>query len=269
MATGQGILDKLKQVREAAEQEPKAGVLPLVAFYGRGEEEDELRARMYDTVARVMKMRDHEHVAGHRAHYLYLDIDDALAILNANSSPIEFLVSQGELESGGDEDGMGGVRFHTALRLRDLISGAQVKGLKAAAFSESVSGGPGAADIRGYQLDCMKLLNRVRKDMPEAWIYPMMESIVFMDEWFDLFPEDHRTAEKRKVMRRQRLKTVNALHYALDRAGATLGYMTELEFMQRWPHGHPDVPTSVRRRNRASKAANQLALLTSQGARRG
>ena len=72
---------------------------------------------------------------------MFLDLDDALAVLNANSSPIEFLVSQGELESGGDEEGMGGVRFHTALRLRDLISGAQVKGLKAAAFSEFVSGG--------------------------------------------------------------------------------------------------------------------------------
>jgi hypothetical protein len=268
MATGQGILDKLKQARVEAEYVPPAGVLPLVAFYGRGEEEDEQRTRMYDMVRRVMRMRDHELLPNHRAHYMFLFLEDALAVLNANASPIEFLVSRGELESAGDEDGMGGVRFHTALRLRDLISGAQVKPLKAQSFGDAVSGGAGAADIRGYQLDCMKLLGRVRKDMPEAWIYPMVEAIVFMDEWFDLWPEEDLREERRKLLRRQRQKTVNALHYALDRAGATLGYISDQEFTQRWNHGSPDVPTSVRRRNRASKAANQLALLTSQGARK-
>lgn len=268
MATGQGILNRLHKAREEAQQEPKRGVPPLFAFYGRSEEDEDQRNRMYATVARVMKIKDGaELTPGPRAHYLMLDFEDALAILNANSSPIEFLVSRGELESAGDQDGMGGVRFHTALRLRDLIEGAQVKGLKAAAFSESVSGGPGAADIRGYQLDCMKLIARVRRTMPEAWIYPMMEAVVYLDDWLDLWPEEDRRAERRKLLMKQRMKTISALHYALDRTSAALGYIAEEEFTQRWPAGAPAAPPSVRRRSRASKAANQLALLTSQGAR--
>lgn len=280
MATGQRILDRLKQAKERkleseAEDvrvEPARGVLPLSAFYGREKEQEELRTRMYDSVARVMAMRDIdlEKIGrpGPHGHYLILDMKDAYAILDASSSPIEFLVSRGEMEFEVDEDGMSGVRFHTALRLRDLINGSQVKGLKSPSLEGTGGGSSSPADIRGYQLDCMNIIGKIRKTMPEPWLYPMLEAVVFMDEWLDLWPVDEPRADKREAKRKQRLKTLQALHYALDRTGTTLCYMAEEDFMQRWPHGAPTVPPSVRRRSQASRVSNQLALLTLPSARR-
>lgn len=278
MATGQRILDRLKQAKARQQEEeildhlgPRPGVLPLAAFYGREPEQEELRTRMYEAVARVMAMREIEGGRPGRAahgHYLILDMKDAYAIIDASSSPIEFLVSRGEMEFETDEDGMSGVRFHTALRFRDLINGSQVKGIKSPSLEGGGGGSVSPADIRGYQLDCMNLIGKIRKAMPEAWLFPMLEAVVFMDEWLDLWPAEESRADKRETKRKQRLKTLQALHYALDRAGATLGYMAEEDFMRRWPNGAPAVPPSVRRRSQASRVSNQLALLTSPGARR-
>lgn len=103
--------------------------------------------------------------------------------------------------------------------------------------------------------------------MPADWIYPMIADVVFMDEWLDIWPHNSKGGALSEAQRKQRLKTIHAVHYALDRVAVTLNYMGEEAFTQRWPHGEPAVPPSVRRRNRASRVANQLALLTSQGAR--
>lgn len=272
MATGQGILDRLKRVRSAPATEAKLGVLPLAAFYGREPDREELRNKMYAAVERAMAFRDDEFSkrmgGGKAAHWTLVDLRDAIMVVNAASSPIEFLVSRGEMETGTDFDGMSRMRYHTALRLRDLIDGARVNGMKSPSFAGGGGGGGKAADIRGYQLDCINLLGRVKKDMPADWVFPMLESVVFMDEWMDLVPDVTSAPKKRAAHRKARAKTLQAIHFALDRAGLSLGYLGEADFRQRWSLGCPPRPAATRRHNRASTASNQLALLTSRGARK-
>ncbi|WP_155956599.1 hypothetical protein [Rhizobium sp. CF080] len=250
----------------------KAGVLPLVAFYGRDQQQEELRNRFYSAMERAMAFREDDFPdqmgGGKKPHWTLVDLRDAIAVVNANSSPIEFLVSRGEMQTGRDLEGMGGVRFHTALRLRDLIDGARVNGMKSPNLEGGGGGGGKSADIRGYQLDCIKLLGRVKADMPEQWIFPMLESVVFMDEWMDLWPVTDGPVARREALRKRRLKTIQALHFALDRASLSLGYMQENDFRQRWGLDAPAQPYAARRHTQASTASNQLGLLTSQGARK-
>lgn len=263
MATGQGILDRLK--RRKQEEEGHRGVLPLRAFYGREEEAENQRRRMYDMVGRAMAMTDLDEAAmsaGRGGFTRVVSLGSAIALLDANSSPVEFLVSRGEMETAEDEEGMGGARFHTALRFRDLMEGAQVKSLK----SPSLSGGGGgggtsAGDIRGYQLDCMKLVDKLRKGAPRQWVFPLLESTVWKDDWLDLVPKQEPRAAKREARLAERMMTVRGLHYALDCAALSLGYIPEGTFTQRWSRV-PGVPPVIRRRIRASTVAGRLALQT-------
>lgn len=268
MTASKRLMGRLKAAKEQASETLKPGVLPLVAFYGRGEELDEQRSRMYEMIGRVMASDTigDDVAASMPERRSFLDVRDAVTILNAQASPIEFLVSNGEMELGPDEDGMGGVRFHTAIRFRDLVQGAQVKVLKSANLEGTGGGGFGPTDIVSYQVDCRKILQRLKSAIGDEWVYQMLEAVVVMDEWLDLWPES-RKADKRGTKRKQRLKTILALHYGLDKVGKQLGYMNNAAFKQRWHRDVPEMPPSVRRRSRESRAANQLALLTSQGAR--
>ncbi|NKW09984.1 hypothetical protein HGG76_11790 [Ochrobactrum tritici] len=125
MTASKRLMGRLKAAKEQASETLKPGVLPLVAFYGRGEELDEQRSRMYEMIGRVMASDTigDDVAASMPERRSFLDVRDAVTILNAQASPIEFLVSNGEMELGPDEDGMGGVRFHTAIRFRDLVQG--------------------------------------------------------------------------------------------------------------------------------------------------
>lgn len=183
---------------------------------------------------------------------IFLAMEDATLILNANSSPIEFLASSGELESGADDKGMGGARFHAAIRFRELVHGAQVVQLRSINLA-SARGAGGALDITGYQLDCQKILGRLKHGIEDVWIYPMLESVVVMDEWLDLVPVS-RKLDKKGVKRKQRLKTIRALHYGLDKVGHSLGFMNTAAFMRRWPQSGPEMPPSVHHHIRATKA---------------
>lgn len=262
MTANKRLIDRLRLVKEQSAAEPKAGVLPLVAFYGRDPASEETRAKMYDMMSRAMAAD--VIIApplAQQNNYLYLDMQDAITILNAKASPIEFLVSNGEMELGEDEDGMGGVRFHTAIRFRDLVNGAQIKGLKSANLDGVGGGGSAPIDIMAYQVDCRKILRRLREIVREEWVYRMLEAVVVMDEWLDLWPEG-RSSDKRGVKRKQRMKTIIALHYGLDIAAKALGYMNKEAFIQRWHQGVPVMPQSVRHHMRDPRVANQLALLT-------
>lgn len=190
-------------------------------------------------------------------HLSYVDVANTTLVMNANSSPIEFLVTNGDMEFGQDEEGMAGVRFHAAIRFRDLVAGAQVKGLKSANLEAVSSGGFGPADILSFQMDCRKILARIRKAVGEEWIYSTLEAVVVYDEWLDLWPEPMKV-DRRGVKRRQRLKTIAALHYGLDVVGETQGYMNWSVFKNRWPDGAPSIPPSVRRRIQATMVAGPL-----------
>ncbi|MCO5730125.1 hypothetical protein [Rhizobium sp. SSA_523] len=273
MATGQGILNRLNALKMVDAEKP--GVLPLAAYYRRSPELEAARGAMYKAVFFVSNMTDAAidealaRMGGEDAdppkrspRYQIVDMISAVTVINEMAGPLEYLISAGEMETSADVEGFGRARFHTALRLRDLFDGAQVKGLR----SPSLSGGGGGgqlADIRGYQLDCMKLLDRVRRGIAAAWAFPLLEALVWRDEWLDLAPE------KKPSKASARMKTVQGLHYALDCAGSVLGYIPEEDITQRWPSGAPPVPPSIRRHTRASTAANQLGLLTSRAARLG
>ncbi|NKW80327.1 hypothetical protein HGG72_08235 [Ochrobactrum pecoris] len=198
MTASKRLMGRLKAAKEQASETLKPGVLPLVAFYGRGEELDEQRSRMYEMIGRVMASDTlgDDVVATMPERRSFLDVRDAVTILNAQASPIEFLVSNGEMELGPDEDGMGGVRFHTAIRFRDLVQGAQVKVLKSANLEGTGGGGFGPTDIVSYQVDCRKILQRLKSAIGDEWVYQMLEAVVVMDEWLDLWPES-RKADKR------------------------------------------------------------------------
>lgn len=262
MATGQGILDRLKKAKENRTDESKPGVLPLVAYYGKEPEVEEQRTRMYNTIRRVMAgdvnagrpSSNEQVIQGDK--FVLLRMESAVAVVNTTASPIEFLVSTGEMENGRDLEGMGRVRFHTAIRLRDLVHGAQVNGIKSQSFSGMPGGSGGLPiDVRGYQLDCWKILSRVRKDMPEPWMFKMLEAVVIMDEWMNLRPLPKRMMTNNK--RKARLKTIRDLHYALDRVGRALGYIAQEDFTQRWGRKLLYVPPPVRRHTPASTAEGQ------------
>lgn len=255
MATGQGILERLRKAK-AGEEEIR-GVLPLVAFYGREPERERARNRMYHDIA--MQVMTQERAS----RFMYFGVGEKVTVVDTLSSPLEFLASRGELESDLDQVGMGGARFHTALRFRDLMEGAQVKGLKSPSLEgNGGGGGTSAGDIRSYQLDCIKILKRLKDKIAAAWAFDLVEGIVWRDDWFDLHPEATASQRRQRAMLRDRTATVTALHFALDSAGVVLHYIPEEDFKQRWADQTPALPPVIRRRIRASMAPSRLALQT-------
>lgn len=247
MATGQGILDTLSRSKKAKAE--RRGALPLIAFYGRESEQERRRNRFYHELRLAMSMPEAEADAlpdiRSRRSLLFIDLNDSIAILDVNASPLEFVASRGEMETEQDDDGMAGVRFHTALRMRDLVDGAQVKGMRSPALEGSGGGGGGASvDIPAYRLDCMGRLRRIRSAMADGWISRLVEDVVVGGVWFNLRPtEDASAAEKA-----DREATLRALHYGLDVAGVTLGHMAARSFRVRWPQGAPPPPAIFTRR---------------------
>lgn len=195
----------------------------------------------------------------------YIDIAGSIVVMNAGSSPLEFLVSSGEMESGEDEDGMAGVRFHTGIRFRDLVAYAQVNGLKAVNL-EASGGGGGPKEVMGYQIDCIRRLAIVRDMVGEDWVYRLLDAVVVKDEWLDLAPESAKS-DKRGVKRKQRLKTITALQYGLDKLGSIMGYLMPEDVMTRWPRGAPAMPLSVRRHILVSTVGARPEVPTSPSAR--
>lgn len=255
--TGRGILARLNKIKKGDQEKP--GVLPLRAFYGRDPEAEFERGRMYRQMAEVMRLpetpRGHHFAAAEGISYV--SDKSGLFIVNANSSPLEHLVAKGQMETREDEEGMGGARYHTALRFRELMDGAQVKTIRSPSLEGTGGGGAvSAGDIRGYQLDCMKLVERVKKGM-SPWLFHILEAVVWRDDWIDIKGEP---VSKTKM--KERRKTIAALHYALDCAGVALGYLPEPEVTQRWPHGAPKMPPAVRRRILASMDGGRLSLQT-------
>ncbi|MDR6954172.1 hypothetical protein J2X65_003540 [Ancylobacter sp. 3268] len=248
MATGQGILDRLKRVKAGASAPMKRGVLPLVAFYGREPESEAMRRKMYDAIERVMAMDDARLPADTpvRQHHMLLDWGDAVGILNVDASPIELLVYRGELETPLDDEGMAGVRFYSAVRFRDLHSSAGGRGYKSFSL-ERVDGGGASSDLSGYQLDCIKHIERIRAAMPKPWLYPMFEAAVVRDQWFDLRAE-HDNGDGRRD------RTISALCFGLDVVAVELGNLNRAGFKRRWPDGAPVMPPSVRRWQRSTAA---------------
>lgn len=249
MATGQSILDRIR--REKAARRP--GVLPLIAFYGREAEQEQLRNRFYEVFERAMRDDVVLPPQPERRALLLLDFDTSIGVLDANASPVEWLVYRGELEADDEEEGMASVRFHAALRFRDMAAGAQVNGMKSPSLSGLGGGGGGAVDISGFQLDCMKHLQRVRTAMPAPWLFGMLEAVVVLDDWLDL-----RNLRAGAAAERRRGQTLTALRYALDIAAAHLGYQTGKAPSRRWPDGPPPMPASLKGHKRGPLALTRV-----------
>lgn len=184
----------------------------------------------------------------------FINMVGAVTAINAAASPLEFLVSNGDMESGEDEEGMAGLRFHVATHFRSLSAGAQINGIKPINFESSGGGvAPGSIDPMARQIDCWKILARARQDIGEAWVFILLEAVVVHDEWFDLKPIPAAT-DKHGIRRKRRRKTIAALHYGLDKLAESLGHISGHCVRSRWPSGTPPIPSSVRRHILASTA---------------
>lgn len=235
MATGQNILNRMK-----GKTDRPRGVLPLAAYYGRGPERERERNRMYNQVRMMMSMPEDEAVIAPPRRAKMIDFSTHIGFVDVSASPLEYLVWRGDLESPADEEGMGGLRFHTALRMRDLAAGARVNGVKTQSFSGMGGGGGGRVDVSTYQIDCIRLLGRVGEAMPEPWMGPMLEMVVVQDEWLDLRHERGAAAA-----RRRREQTLAALLFSLDGAAVTFRYLPAVTMRKRWRQV-PDMPQSLK-----------------------
>jgi len=212
VATGQSILDRMKRSEWS-------GALPMIAFYGQEPDRELERNVMYQHIEHVFGDR----VIPARRPLKYMDF-----VVDSHSSPLEYLVWRGELETGEDEIGMAGVRFHTALRLRDLCEGSQVNGMKSPSYEGMPGGGGGVNDITAYQLDCARMLASARSAMSKPWIFPLLEMVIVQDQWFDL------GEQKAAMARRRREQTVVAIRYGLDLAAAAFGSLFPQAVTRRW-----------------------------------
>lgn len=171
--------------------------------------------------------------------------------INELSGPIEYLTSRGELESGKDIAGMGGVRFHTAIRFRELVEGAQVKNLRSPNLGGTGGGSGKAGDIPGYKLDCIIKVDGVKSAMPKPWVFEMLLQVVWNDDWLDLrlpeikLPESadssirERARKLKEQKRKQRLGTIETLCWALDIAALQMGYIDQQFYRRRWLRRKP------------------------------
>lgn len=231
--------------RGPAEARPR-GVLPMAAFYGREPAQERERNRMYGQLARVLAMPapDLPTAQTVRRDLLFVDMSDSIAILDVQSSPIWFLVSEGDLESEADESGMGPLRFQVALRLRDVIGGARGQSVRSPKLERVDRGSSSAGDITGFQLDCIRIIDQICKGM-DARLWAMIEAVIYQDSWLNLGPAKNVPAERRAAWRRRRTATLQVLHYGLDVAATRLRYMTSAGLRGRWPKGAPPVPLTV------------------------
>lgn len=247
MATGQSIRDRLKRVQGNPDSKP--GVLPLIAYYGREPKAEIARNTMYREIEVVMNGEDTRDIT-------YFAWARGIAMVDANSSPIEYLVAKGQMESKKDADGVSGARYHTALKIRTLIDGAQVKVIRSPSLEGVGGGAPSSSgDIRGYQLDCMKLVETLKKSLDRWWLWFILESVVWGDEWLDI-----RATKGGAKAAQGRERTIEAVHYALDNAAVILGYIPPEDFVRRWASGCPKIPPSIRGRIQVSRDAGRLGL---------
>ncbi len=184
MATGQHILDKLKKAKEGT-----VDPAPEPTADGRG---------------------------------IFVMSGVKIGIVSKDAGLIEQLVATGRIVSPVDPVGTSGARFHVALRLRDLFEGAQVRGMRSPAIGDAGGGVP-SSDITGYQLDCLRMVGRMRAAMPKPYMVDVLEHAVCWDSWHPSAPGD---LDYR----------IKILQCAIDHAGAALHYIPEESVMQRWRH---------------------------------
>jgi hypothetical protein len=232
MSAGKALKERLRRVRTG--QDLTSGTLPLIAFYGREPAHEEMRRRFYDRCERVFNSTeiDDMEVAGNRRLVV---VGGKMAIINPDAGLVEKLVAARELATERDSKGMLGIRYHTALKLRELIDGAQVKTMRSPALDrEGGGGGFGPGEIRGYQLDCMRKLRRMREQLG-AWgetnLADLLEDVVCHDAFRDPRPREIAQADP---MPHERMLTL--LHLSLDIAASSLGYLDDNSVQQRWNH---------------------------------
>jgi hypothetical protein len=158
-------------------------------------------------------------------------------VVDIMASPIEYLNERGWLVSKQDRDDVAGVRFSTALRLREYMEGAGLGNVKSGWAGEKVGSGgnsPGQP-ITDYRVDCLKMLGRMRKAMPKAYM-SMLEQMLMADR----FVWDESRRQRRAVM-------ILKIHHALDLAAVEFGYMNVDSVVTRWGKAYGTLPSAKRR----------------------
>lgn len=232
MSAGKALKERLRKVQTG--EHLTGGALPLIAFYGREPAVEEMRRRFYDRCERVFNSTEIDDIEIAGSQRLVI-VNGKMAIVNPDAGLVEKLIAAREMTTERDSKGMLGIRYHTALKLRELIDGAQVKTMRSPALDrEGGGGGFGPGEIRGYQLDCMRKLRGMREQLG-AWgetnLADLLEDVVCHDAFRDPRPREIAQADP---LPHEKMLTL--LHLSLDVAAASLGYLDDNSVQQRWNH---------------------------------
>ena len=156
-------------------------------------------------------------------------IDQGRAVtINAASAPLEWLMARGRLASKQDTlEGIGMLRFNTALRMREEVEGAATAGLKGQAYEGGGGGGSGRQPS-DYAIDCMRMVNKIQESMHPD-LYRLLIWVAVDDFW----------AWERAETAKEQHHVILKLHKAIDIAAVVFGYLTREAFRKRWGDFNP------------------------------
>lgn len=236
-------MSTLKARLLATRQEKRAlasRALPLIAFYGREPALERRRGEFYSAMAKTFgwaewKQRPakKERAAGGEpgrdgrpAHITRIGIDQAFPV-DTNAAPLEFLYAKGLLQTRDDVHGSAYRRLSAGLRLRSLLEGAEICGLRAASLDGAGGGSSIGLQPGEYKMECIRFLSVMRGPenaggMP-ADLLKLLEDVVYCDRW---------TWEGRKG--KQLAMMLDEIRKALDRVSVPLRLMTKSGYDQRW-----------------------------------
>lgn len=212
-------------------------VLPLSAFYGREPDFERRRLQFYTDMEKALRAevqtskkkvrsvtpsgRD-----GRPAEIASIGRGRSMPVIT-NTAPLEFLFSKGLLQGKRDAHGAAYVRLSAGLRLRGILEGAEISGLKAANL-EGSSGGGAPGKLPGeYKMDCIYWLSRLRG--PEAAggmpreLFAVLEDVVYHDRWI-----------WEKVRSDRQESVLLKIQKALDMLAVRLHLMQWTNFSARW-----------------------------------
>lgn len=182
---------RMRALREARNDRDRVAqrVLPLEAFYGRGEDLEARRNRFYDSCAKVFRWQgwdaitfdmDYEELAtvrdapmplpghGGRGREIAAIERNRTVAINLNSAPFEWMASHSMLESKADQAGIGNIRFSAGIKFRDLMVGAEPAGLKSANLEGGSGGGGVPVLISDFKVDCIHTLSGIRRELAKS-----------------------------------------------------------------------------------------------------
>lgn len=213
--------------------------LPLIAFYGRDQAFEDRRNAFYDGMAKKFHWPQRETVPsadavntasapgrGGRSAQLELVGKKRSIPVIANAAPLEYMSHAGMLSSGRDGSGAAMLRFSAGMRLRGIFEGAEVSGMKSAAFDGGGGGSYSGRTVSDHKVDCMKILDHIRQEIPPR-LFRLIEDMIYRDQWV------WETAVNRDAV-------VREIQYGLDLVAVALTMAVGSDVRARWAKSRTD-----------------------------